>query len=555
LLSPATMKSVIALLLLAVCANAFTDKMGGLKGSWTDSFEVESATPDNAAPGIAYTAGVTNALTCSGYGLSDFTNTWTINTTELGNNPDSPFIASCTLRFDGVGETEYPDTPYAYEWDETGKAWVTYWTGPSAAEATATIDAACDIDDGDLYVTCYFTVYEHLMAGEYKPMITLEDGLGNWAVYDDTDFATPDDGVVFTIEEVNPDVTAPMIDAASWSLTPATLTLGGASSTVDTESRVTIMVKATDGYYDYYSDCDDVAQAAGDVDEFDAWSSGLGGVMISVTSSLDSEEVMWFSLVDNGLDASPSCWRNYGIDFVFWNTAEPQTWTVTGVTAWDHYGMETLWVPTTGNTITLSYDEDALETAGGVFSCQTLDVTLYGDDGVTEVDFVTVTAAEGSDDTAYALATCVEKDTTIWNYVTVGYQSTAYTPEGETAATRRMVWSLNSGVPYGGDGYGAGRATWDQLSNFGRHVSWDAVDIDAVTYNAAPGTTTFAGVWSAYIPVYPGFPDGDYDLKTVATITGMGGVQWYDLDLGSASSVVPSVFAVLFAAIVALLRL
>jgi hypothetical protein len=537
LLSPATMKSIIALLLLAVCANAFTDKMGGLKGSWGDTFEVENPAPDEAAPLVDYRESTTQVLQCS-YPAT-FSTDHIINTTELG------YGTSCSVYFRVTNELTYAQTgDYDWSFDETGKVWLTFWTGADAAAPDATIDAGCYMNDGGLDVTCSFSIVEHMWAGDYKPMITTEDGLGNWAMYDETDFATADNTLVFTLQENDPDVTDPMILATSWAVTGAAVSLGGAASTLSTVVTTTISVDATDGYYYQGNGCDE------DVAEYDGWSSMLMGVSVGVMSDMEGAEEMWFNMYEDETSlTSPTCYDKYELEISFWNTAEPQVWTITGVMAWDGIGNSVTWVPTTNNMITITYDEAALEEAGGVMSCQTLDLTL----GDGTLDLVSITATAGDDTNVDVTMTCVEKDT--WNYVAVAYQTSAYTPVGETEATRRWCWSYGSGVPYGDDYDGAGHATWDQLSNFGNYVSWAVSDPDWSPDHYAPGTVTSLGFWYANVPVYPGFPDGDYDLKSVITTTDKGGVQWYDLDLGSASSVVPSVFAVLFAAIVALLRL
>jgi hypothetical protein len=258
---------------------------------------------------------------------------------------------------------------------------------------------------------------------------------------------------------------------------------------------------------------------------------------------------MDFAMTTDGVDIDASCYEMYELEFSFYSFFEPGTWVLT-VTAWDNAMNMAVWVPTTSGSIVVTYDDAALVAAGGVVSCQTFDVY------VDILDYnapLTISATE--DGYATVALTCVEKDELTTNYASVAFQTETYTPVGETVGVRRMTWSDGSGVPYGGDG-GTLWSPWLQQSNFGQQVSYTAQDPDDITYyNYAPGTAMTTGVWAAWVYAFPGWQDGDYELSKVYTITSTGGVQLYDLDLGSASSVVPSIFAVMIAAIVAILRL
>jgi hypothetical protein len=539
------MKSILALICLVVLATADVQKSGGLKGSWTDEFEVENAAVDMAAPGIAYSATHTTALVCDSTG---FSSSYTVNTTE-----EAPYTTDCDLYFLATGELTYAMTSsYQLDWEETGSYMVSYWTG-TVDDPTNVITADCDCTDGGLEVTCSFYLPEHTVPGLYTPMITLMDSQGNWAVYDDTDFATAGNGVTFTVQSNDPDVMAPVIDATSYAMVPATgeVVLGMVSN-IDTSVDVTISLLATDGQIS--STC--VSTVAG----YDGWSSGLAGVMVTVTWGEGEDTVTkeWMMSSD-WTTITASCNYMFELEFNFYNFASVGTWTISKFTAWDMAYNMMEWVPTTMNTIDISYDDTALEAAGGVFSCQTFDVYV----NILDVnEDLVITATEGGQ--AVLSMTCVEKDETASNYAAVGFRTETYIPVGETMATRRWTWSYGAGTPYGGDyedecnpsGISINCPVWQQSTNMGENVEYTVADPDWTAYNYAPGTDNFfAGIWTSYVQVYPGWQDGDYELAQIYTITATGGVQLYDIALGSASSVVPSIFAVAIAAVVALLRL
>jgi hypothetical protein len=284
---------------------------------------------------------------------------------------------------------------------------------------------------------------------------------------------------------------------------------------------------------------------------YDWRSSSIYQVYATLTMEAeDEDEADWTWDILLAYDYTEGCddpegWMRYSQGIWFYNTADEAEYTVT-FWAVDYAGN---WASddafTADNMITVEFDTELTTTNGGAFSCQTLDVYLTSDI-YAEVE-VTVTADTESE-YVVLYATCTEKDETNTNYVAVAFTSEEYDAFGTTDPVTMTIWST-----------GAGRAVNSGINgmpgNFGITVNYQSYSEDSWNYHMLPGTSVFAGLWSSSIVIPPATPDNtDFMLSELDTITATGAIQNYNLAAGSAASVVPSVFAVLFA-LLALLRL
>jgi hypothetical protein len=518
-----SMKSILALLCIVALAHADVQKSGGLKGSWDDTIFVTSATPDEAAPMVDYQDSY-DALTSS---YTDFGNSYTANTTEESAY-DIYFYFSIT------NELSYSDN-YLYEFGQTGGVEVTFWT--TFDTVVYTLPTTCYIWD-DLDVDCTLWIQEHYHPGVYAPMITAWDMWGNWATYTETAFATAGDQATFTLQENDPDLIAPTISGAT--VTGTTVTLGTEddidAGETDVGGQVQLELTVNDGNYWY--DCTPM-----DADAYDAWSSGINEMGVWATLTTGEDEDMWswdimLSYEECDTDSGDTVFAK-GV--WFYNTADAAEYTVS-FTAYDMAGnMATPIVST--STITVEFDNELSETNGGAVSCQTFDIYVTYGDTITEV---TVTDTEESE-YIYLYATCTEKEAAE-TYVTAAFTTEEYTAVGTTDAVTYTLWDYLGGyLPYDA-GIGS--------DNFGWGVNYQDYDVDSWDYHEAVGNSLTIDIWASYLYIPPGSPaNTDYYLSELNTVTSSGSIQRYNLADGAASSVVPSVFAVLFAALLALLRL
>jgi hypothetical protein len=524
-----SMKSILALLCIVAVANAGIIKSGSLKGAWDDTVDVESADEDMTAPGIDYDADEAVALYSNCY---DFDTTGACNTTDYG-------YAYFYLYFQITGEAGETGSYDDFDFDNVGTVMVTYWTGTDAEDPVAWFMPSCD-NDGDNAFTCTFMLREHMTPGTYMPMITAMDNLGNWMVFDETDFTDTDNSVVFELVEEHPDVAAPLLTAAA--VSDLTIELGAVNDVDSVLAFTEVSVVVNDG--NYYYDSTDTTDPA-----FDWRSSGIMSVWTTVSwEDEDGETVMEdFALYYEETVDDDAGTRRYGTRFTFTPVSEPQTYTVVSVSAADYAGN----VATTALTaqdVVVSFDDTMLEDDGGVFACQTFTITPPVG-SLDNTDPFVVTATEGV--YIYATHECTTKSTTGTNYVAFAFRTEEYTPGQPDPATgedeveiRQKYWDW-----YAGDN-GVGYVTQTAVVESGMYIS----GLDDTPYTETVGYST-TGISGSYVYLPARAIDGEYELSDLVTITSYGGLQWYSIEFGAASSVAPSVFAVAIAAVVALLRL
>jgi len=523
------MKSILALLCIVALAHANIQKSGGLKGSWEDTIWVTSDTPDEDAPTITYD-GTTDALTSTWF--TDFNTNYVANTTLDGGQ---------TIYFSFMVDNEltYGDNWYYY-FSTTGGWEITFWT--PLGDGMATLLSSCSIDYSDNSVYCYIYTREHLTPGDYKPMITVWDLNGNWASYDETAFTETGDQAWFTLAENDPDVTMPVLMTPT--ISEAAIVLGMEADIEafesDTGGQTIIDVWINDGYDAYYSGdyagCSDPAD-----DMYDMNASGVWGVWATLTAGEDEDMWMWdVPLMYEECDDATGNLR-YSAALWFYNYAEEAEFTVSiwGMDYAGNVGVATM----TDDSISVTFDSTGSDDAGGAFSCQTVDLYLYSD---FTADPEVVVTADTESESVIIYATCTEKDEVNYNYVAAAFTSEEYDAAGVTDPVTMTIWTVGSGFMIN-DVSGSG--------NFGLGVSYQSYDEDSWDYKQDPATLVSLGFWSGSVVIPPASPSNtDFMLSELDTVDSWGAIQRYNLAEGAAASVVPSVFAVLFAA-VALLRL
>jgi len=378
-------------------------------------------------------------------------------------------------------------------------AMLTYWTGGTAAAPTHTIDADyCTVDYTDNTVGCVFYLWTRIATGTWKPMITLMDQFGNWATYTETSFTTASNPATFSIVDNRQDMQVPTLATAS--VSPVALTLG---ATTDYSTAVITTVVVT------VDDHEDGTNA-------DPNASGIASVWVYVT---DTDAVEWVFNVPSSItsdDASGSA-MVYRVIFSFPSYAPVGIYTVERIEAVDYAGnVGTAFLDT---AVTVSWSASNTD---DVTSCQTL----------TLLD-ASLTASADVDATASVLLTCTEKYTGD-NYAYVSYQSPSYLAAGDSVKSTMVVSD---------DGYYGlqGITATSYTTSFGEPGFWLTAGVGTFDFAVAQGNA--------------GSTLGSWTLYEVITVTDSGAAQRYTSDLGAASSVVPSVFAVAIAALFALLRL
>jgi len=361
----------------------------------------------------------------------------------------------------------------------------------------------------DNSVYCYFYVYTGLMTADYMPMITAWDMVGNWAVYDNTDFTDTDRPAVLSVAGNTPDTTAPTLTAGDVSATTVVL---GASTSYSNAEYVDVSVTVDD-----HADNDATS---------DPNASGVAGVWVVIADS-DDVETSYMMILDTY--SSTTSAETWGLRFAFPNWADLGTWNVARFTAVDNAGnwagVEGAGLPSdTDVVVSWSADND-----DEVTSCQTLEWNELSSNLDTE----------GSAGYGYAsfTLTCTEKYSGS-NYGYITYNSPEYLAVGDT---QKSVVNVGSYGYYGLQGVSTG-------------------DVDSSQSFYAPGQSMTLGITSHLIYVYPGNAgtdegDGAWTLYEVITVTDSGAAQRYNADDGAASAIAPSIIAVIVAALFAMLRL
>jgi hypothetical protein len=381
--------------------------------------------------------------------------------------------------------------------------WMTVGTGDAAV--TYMLPTECYIYS-DTHVSCTIYYGCHAMAGVYEPTITLTDEVGNWATYTKADFTDVDNPATFTITNTNADTMKPVISSV-------------------TVSDLTVTLPTTADDYSDYAFTDITAMiydttATSGVATYDANHSGVAAAWVYLSTDNGvtewSEALMYNSMDDNEV-------QTWGIRLAFANWAETGTWTVLRVTAMDFANN---WADekAVDQDVVITWSHDS---ADDVMSCQTLEFNDLSSDLTVDTSYAI----------AYFTAGCTEKYTGGDNYVYVSFATPEFLAVGDT---RKSTFDITS---YGYAGLMGATAT-TYLGN--------------TIYATVPGADTGGDIGYVYMYAYPGYPgttEGDYTLHEVITFTESGLVQYYTSDQGAASAVVPSVLAVLVAAIVAMLRL
>jgi hypothetical protein len=516
------MKSILALIVIVSIAYAgvYTGKEGGLKGSWTDEIELESATPDLTAPGIAYYNGDSDyAVVDINYG--DFDDTKTYNATYM----DYTYVTG-TFQFQATGE---PSVSSYYDFETTGSIVAFFWTG--AGDALRTIPISCSVYDStenDIY--CTFYVYNHMTPGVYKPSITLIDMFGNWATYDETAFTDATNNGVWTLQDEHPDTTAPTIATFVVSSTEGEV---GTTADLDDDS-VFVEFSATVGD-GFWSDFDG---SYSDEPTYDWRSSSVQGVYVTVTDE-DGESSDW--MLTKGVEVGDNAGTyKYGTRITFYPTMNAGVWTVDSIWAVDRAGNKNV-MAQTDVTYTLT-QSDAVEEDGGVFSCQSF--TIRDADAFDPT--INYVVDDSDDIDIYWDAVCTPKSTANSNYLAAALRTPEVILDGNTEETQQLYWAYQSGCELSG---------WVKWDNLGYGVSYTQTSFGVEAGDACePGQTVDTlGLSTDYFSIPPNANEGDWELAEVYTITEFGAMQRYSIEFGSASAAAPSVFAVAVAAAVALL--
>jgi len=491
---------VVALLVLVAVCYAQTygnfQKDGGLKGAWYDEVEITS-TQDVTAPTVTYTGASTDF----------FEYYFTEDGTATG--------AAYNLTDWESGSSDYTYVYFSVAGEDSrfyllGSVALSFWTGGTVDAPTHTIDAEyCNIDS-DNSVTCYVLLWSRVATGTWMPSITAMDQFGNHATYSNTAFADAARPTTFMTIDNKQDMTKPTLTAATGAVTPTAITLG-TSTSYSTSQIVTLTVTANDH--------------AEDVTGADPNASGLAGVWAVVT---DPDLNEWtFALInqDGSVDdeettTGSSTWM---VVLNFPGYASVGTWTVNKFTAVDHAGNWALDTDAPVETdVTVSWSSSNNDE---VTSCQTLTLS----DTTPSFDASTTYAFYSVD------LSCTEKYTGT-NYAYVSYQSPMYVAKGDTTKSSQVI--IDSTIFTG---------MLQMVTPYYTTYSFDN-----------PGLTLFGGAATFSFNIYPGNAGstvGAWTLYEVITVTDSGAAQRYTADLGAASSVVPSVFAVAIAALFALLRL
>jgi len=287
---------------------------------------------------------------------------------------------------------------------------------------------------------------------------------------------------------------------------------------------------------------------------YDPMASQVASVWVTIQMGLTAtaDNTVTWMVMDQSTEVNPSTgaadtdtgYWVYSNDLVFYPVFDPATWYVTMFSAMDYAGNTgTMTVSAADGIIDVTYDRTALDAAGGVFSCQTL--TATASDGISDP---APTVTDTDTDYIWLSAGCTLKGSAIEGYVGVGYQSDSYIPTGQTADMMYTFWSEGTRAAVGG-------ADSNWLMGMGTTYCWQDTGYSTSLCTDALGTDSLLGLWSGYLYFAPAAPEGDYYLYLMLTITPEGGIQSYSLADGAASALAPSMFAVLIAAIVALLRL
>jgi len=494
------MKSVVALLVLVAVCYAQTvanfPKDGGLKGSWYDELPFTTVL-DNLAPTVSYDTSTTSFLLNSWTGLNLTNHAWDGAYDDV-DDFFTDYTNSAYFTLGGIDDYE--------NWYTMGGAVaLTWWTGTSADTATTSIDASCTTFS-DFSVTCTWTHSPRVGSGTFKPLITTMDQFSNMATYTETAFTnTATYGPsTYTVVDNRVDFTGPVVSAGTVSVTTLTV---GSTSNIYTSQQALISVTVDDM----------VTETTGE----DPLATGVMGVWVFITDNDGVESSYMMNYFSSSATTSAKVYQVY-INFPSY--APTGTYTVERIDAYDFAGnMGTLPVD---DTIVVSWDSSNNDDAT---SCQTLDLI----DVTPDWDVSTTWGY------AYVsvLLTCTEKYTGT-NYAYVSYQSPAYIAQGDTLKS--------SVVTMGNSNDGLSPVLAGSVSDSTYFTYW------------TPGTPLTSGVATFEIDVYPGnagIAIGSWTLYEVITVTDSGVAQRYTSELGAASSVVPSVFAVAIAALFALLRL
>jgi len=512
------MKSILALLAVVAIANAGIVKSGGLKGSWTDVIPLSSPDADLTAPGVAYYDSSTPSLELDS-DYYNFDETYFVNMSEGYNAYYSSNGITASFAITGELDT----TSYSFYY--TGSVDCLFWTGPTMATATNTLipDYCYGYYDNTYY--CDFTLSHHLVAGDYSLYCVAADMNGNTAMITPDSFDVADQPM-FTLAENFADMTAPVI--SDFTLTGGDVTLDSTSQVYAGDNMAAITVTVDDGEWE-------------ESDNYDPYSSGLttygNDVWVTIVDEMDNS---WDFVLDYDTSDSDTGAQMYSLGFFFSNMFAEGDYEIVSVAARDMAGNVNTMALTTGNVISISNDDGAADLTP--FSCQTLTVTAI--DLVSDPE--PAVTADASDYVS-VMTSCETKDDSGSSFVAIHYQSDAYTAAGWSEDAMYNVWTDYSDLGVG---------PWADSIMPGTMQTDDAdYSASSLPYIGNYYTSATTQVYYDTITFPPAAPEADYWLVEVYTAGPGGVVQLYDLAEGAASSVVPSVFAVAVAAVVALLRL
>jgi hypothetical protein len=485
------MKSIVALLFLAAVCYADIQKDGGLKGSWDDTFSITS-TFDNTAPGVGYD------------GTSDF---WTYDA-------ETNITGTYDYNYASFAITNEGDDFYYQVSGGTAGYMVDFVTGADVDDPTNSLVTSCSLSY-DNTVSC--TVYAYGGSGQalYTPVITVWDEEGNHGTYYAAEFTDVDRPVTYMVYDHTPDTTAPTLSSPTIDGADVVLPSG---DTYDDMAYVDVAVVVSD-----HEDSDE--------DDYDMWASGVRGVWAVVINADDigaddEADLEWSEALMMDSYVSGSNAENWAIRFGFANWAPLGEWRIRRFTAVDFAGN---WADELAfdESVTITWDASNEDE---VTACQTLTMLETSDTDATD----------GDDAYVYFTLGCTEKYSGN-NYGYVSFASPMYIMDGDT---------VKSSVVVGGGGYGY----TDNVYQTGDIDYSLSAGIPGVIFTSFDGSSTTA----ATIILADGQADvevGDWTLYEVITFTETGAVQRYTIELGAASSVVPSIVAVAFAALFAMLRL
>jgi hypothetical protein len=490
------MKSIVALIAIVAVANAGVVLEDGYVGSWFDTVTVEGTT-DLAAPdadNFVYT------------GLDD-------NTLGMVNISDSYYGWSFSVDFDVTEGTDSDavvscDMSYTL-WDDTGMMALNMFT--------------CSCDPYVFYdADCY--IWYGAPPGVYTAEFTIMDWIGNWQTY------TSADGVGLldiTVDNTQVDTTAPVITDME-PTAAVSLTITGSNQDATTAGAFVLF-----------------SVTAHDNEGTDPWASGVMSGGVTLTDSNDETMFLPLGVEDSGTtDTDGNYVKVYGYSIQFYNWADADTWTVESFDAVDYAGN---WATpgAAGFDIDLATDV-AVDTAGKPPQCDTFDVGIDSYFSYTSSDYDTVDSSLNSPESYYLtdyiyLNSECNAEYSGDNFAGAIFASPQVMLEGATMAM--SLWAQTS----------TGVLPPEQL------VIGDYDDDDNIYYYNYPGAYLGgigdASYWYDTWGVRNGYPVGDYTLDRFFTVTETGAVQVYDVALGSASSVVPSVLVVAVALVAAFLRL